>query len=264
MKIVTLLTDFGVRDGYVGVMKGVSWNICPDAHIADITHTISPQNVREGALVLALTYHYYPEDTVHVAVVDPGVGTHRRAIAARIGDYQFVAPDNGLLSPVLDQAENQGWPVKIVDLVHPQYWLQDISHVFHGRDIFSPVGAHLAAGVPLEQVGVPIDDPVRFKLPRPQIKTDCILGQVLLQDNYGNLSTNIPLADLEKLDPVRLRIHIAGQEIRGLLPSFGFGKAGDLVAVHGTFGTLVIAQVNGSAAERLGVGVDEPVEVLFN
>ena len=264
MKIVTLLTDFGVRDGYVGVMKGVIWNICSDIHIADITHTISPQNVREGALVLALTYHYYPKNTVHVAVVDPGVGTHRRAIAARIGDHRFVAPDNGLLSPVLDQAEKQGWPVEIVDLVRPQYWLQEISHVFHGRDIFSPVGAHLAAGVPLDQIGVPIHDPVRFKLPEPHLQPDRVLGEIVLLDNYGNLSTNIPLAVLEQHDPSRLRIRLAGQEIMGLFPSFGFGKPGDLVAVHGTFGTLIIARVNANAAKHLDVGVGEPVEVLFS
>ena len=264
MKIVTLLTDFGVRDGYVGVMKGVIWNICPEAHIADITHTISPQNVREGALVLALTYHYYPKNTVHVAVVDPGVGTHRRAIAARIGDYKFVAPDNGLLSPVLDQAEKNNWPVEIVNLVHPQYWLQEISHVFHGRDIFSPVGAHLADGVFLDQVGAPLNDPVRFTLPEPHIQPDRILGQVLLLDNYGNLSTNIPLTALKNQDPTQLRIRLAGQEIKGLFPTFGFGEPGDLVAVHGTFGTLIITRVNANAAKQLGVGVGEPVEVLFS
>lgn len=264
MKLITLLTDFGVRDGYVGVMKGVIWNICPGAHIADITHTISPQNVREGALVLSLTYPYYPKGTVHVAVVDPGVGTHRRAIAARVGGYYFVAPDNGLLSPVLDQAEKRGWPVEIINLTRPEYWLREISHVFHGRDIFSPVGAHLAAGVPLRQVGEPITDPLRFTLPEPKTRANGVLGQVILRDNYGNLSTNIPLTLLDQHDPARLRVRVAGQEIAGMNPSFGFGKPGDLVAVRSTFGTLLIARVNDNAAAHLGVGVGEPVEVLWD
>ena len=263
MKIITLLTDFGLQDGYVGVMKGVIWGICPDAHIADITHTIAPQNIRQGALALALTCPYYPTGSVHVAVVDPGVGTTRRPVAIRIGEHFFVGPDNGLFSPVLDEAERSGKPVTVVQLDQPEYWLKDISHVFHGRDIFSPVAAHLACGVPFEKVGTPIHDPVRFTLPEAKVTTNGIKGQVMLLDNYGNMYTNIPLAALASRDPSSLKILVAGQVIEGLLPSFGFGVPGHLVAVHGTYGTLTVAQVNGNAAALLASGVDTPVEVVF-
>jgi len=264
MKLITLLTDFGLRDGYVGVMKGVIWTICPDAHIADLTHTVEPQNIRQGALALALSFPYYPAGTVHVAVVDPGVGTARRPIAARIGEQYFVAPDNGLLSPVLDEAERQGLQVNIVHLNRPQYWLDDISHVFHGRDIFSPAAAHLARGVLLEALGDPITDPMRFSLPVAALIDGGMRGCILLVDNYGNLYSNIPLEALQAYDPAGLRIRIAGQEIKGLLPSFGYGQAGSLVAVHGTYGSLTVAVVNGSAAEFLGAGVDTPLEVDFS
>jgi len=263
MKLITLLTDFGLRDGYVGVMKGVIWTICPDAHIADLTHTVAPQNIRQGALALALSFPYYPAGSVHVAVVDPGVGTARRPIAARVGDHYFVAPDNGLLSPVFDEAERQGWPADIVHLNRPQYWLDDISHVFHGRDIFSPVAAHLARGIPLEALGDPITDPLRFTLPVAEAFDGGLRGAILLVDNYGNLYSNIPLKALEPYDPARLRIRIAGQEITGLVPSFGYGNEGDLVAVHGTYGSLTVAVVNGNAAKQLSAGVDTPLEVRF-
>ena len=264
MKLVALLTDFGVSDGYVGVMKGVIWNICPEAQIADITHTIPPQDVHQGAIALAFNNHYFPRGTVFVAVVDPGVGTHRRAIAARVAEYYFVAPDNGLLSPIFDQAEEGNWPVEIVDLDNPEYWLKNISHVFHGRDIFSPVGAHLAAGVPLEKLGKRIFDPIRFELPEANIGEAAIRGQVLLLDNYGNLSTNIPLSEIKKHDLRKIRVRVAGREVMGVFPSFGFGDPGDLVAVFGTFGTLMIARVNGNAAELLGAGVGEVVEIHFS
>ncbi|MBP8856607.1 MAG: SAM-dependent chlorinase/fluorinase [Anaerolineaceae bacterium] len=263
MKIITLLTDFGLQDGYVGVMKGVIWGICPDAHIADITHTIAPQNIRQGALALALTCPYYPPGSVHVAVVDPGVGTARRPVAMRVGAHFFVGPDNGLFSPVLDDAKRSGKSVIVVQLDQPEYWLKDISHVFHGRDIFSPVAAHLACGVPIDKVGTPIFDPVRFSLPEAVISPEGIQGQVMLLDNYGNMYTNIPLAALSQYDPTSLKIKVAGQLIQGLLPSFGFGVPGQLVAVHGTYGTLTVAQVNGNAAALLSAGVDTPVEVSF-
>ena len=167
LPILTLLTDFGLRDGYSGVLKGVIWSILPDAQVADLSHTISPQNIVEGALALARTAFFFPDGTVHVAVVDPGVGTRRRPIALRLGSHFFVGPDNGLFTLVLERAESEGWPVEAVQLDNPAYWLPEISRVFHGRDIFSPVAAHIAGGVPLEKVGSPIDDPVRLEIPRP-------------------------------------------------------------------------------------------------
>jgi S-adenosylmethionine hydrolase len=168
MNFITLLTDFGIRDGAVGLMKGVIWRIAPEAKIADLSHTIGPQNLQEAAVVLRFGAPYFPQDTIHIVVVDPGVGTNRRPIAARLGDYYFVGPDNGVFTPLLEMAEAKGGPIEIVHTDKPQYWLPEVSQVFHGRDIFSPIGAHLAAGVPLAELGTPIADPVLLALPQPQ------------------------------------------------------------------------------------------------
>ncbi|MBU4224345.1 MAG: SAM-dependent chlorinase/fluorinase, partial [Chloroflexi bacterium] len=168
MPIISLMTDFGLKDGNVGVMKGVIWGICPQAQIADLSHTIQPQNVPEAALILFRSAPYFPKDTIHVVVVDPGVGTARRPIAAQIGSQRYVCPDNGVLTMILERAEQEGWPVEIVHLDKPQYWLKEISHVFHGRDIFAPSAAHLAGGLPLRDLGTPIHDPVKLALPKPQ------------------------------------------------------------------------------------------------
>lgn len=256
---ITLLTDFGLRDGYSGVLKGVIWRILPDAQIADISHSIRPQDVREGALALARTAFFFPEGSVHVAVVDPGVGTQRRPIAMRLGSHSFVGPDNGLFSLVLEHAEQHGWPVEIVHLDQPSYWLPDISRVFHGRDIFSPVAAHLAAGVSIRQVGTPIHNPVRLALPQPQHTRGGWRGEVISVDYFGNLSSNLKREQLNPMGP--LTVTIAGHTIQGLARTFGDRPVGELIALYGTTDDLVVAVVNGSAAERLGVGIGEPLEV---
>ena len=153
MPVITLTTDFGEKDGFTGVLKGVIWGICPDAQIADITHSISPQNVLEGALALWRAAPFFPAGTVHIAVVDPGVGTNRRPMAARLGDYFYVGPDNGLFTPMIEDARNNNQVVEFVHLDKPKFWLKNVSHTFHGRDIFAPVGAHLANGIFNHQVG---------------------------------------------------------------------------------------------------------------
>jgi len=261
MKFISLLTDFGTRDGYVGVMKGVIYGIAPDAHIADITHAISPQNVMEGALALGRAAPYFPEGTVHVAVVDPGVGTTRHPIAARIGPYHYVGPDNGLFTVVLERAERRSEPIQIVQLDRRSYWLPEISSVFHGRDIFAPVGAHLANGVPLSELGTRVDDIIRLEMPEPQPTANGLRGQVISVDNFGNLATNIHRSDLAPAAFDRLVVTVQGVEIRGLVRTFGSRSAGDLVALFGTTSDLVIAVVNGSAAERLGAAAGSPVDV---
>lgn len=163
--IVTLLTDFGLQDHFVGVMKGVIAEIAPQTKVIDISHQIHPQNVIEGSRMLKEAVPYFPAGTVHVAVVDPGVGTHRRAVAAQIGSQFFVAPDNGLLSPLIERAKEKGEVLVIVALDQPKYWLPEPSRSFHGRDIFAPVGAHLANGVPLQKLGQTISDPVLINFP---------------------------------------------------------------------------------------------------
>ena len=259
MRFISLLTDFGLKDGYVGVMKGVIWGIAPQVQIADITHLIRPQNILEGALALGRAALYFPADTVHVAVVDPGVGTTRRPIAARLGEHFFVGPDNGLCTLLVAQARQSGGPVHFVHLDQPRYWLAEISNVFHGRDIFSPVAAHLVNGVPLEALGSLIDDPHLLRLPIPERTTQGLLGQVVVVDNFGNLSTNLTGADLTGMDKVMVRI--AGREIQGLVKTFGDRQPGELVALLGEADDLTISIVNGDAAGTLGVGAGELVEI---
>lgn len=261
MSVITLMTDFGIRDGNVGVMKGVIWGIAPAAQIADLSHQIGPQNVREAALILGRSAPYFPPDSVHVVVVDPGVGTTRRPIAARIGDQRFVGPDNGVLTDLLDRAAASGWPVKIVHLDKPKYWLEDISHVFHGRDIFSPVGAHLAAGAKLEQVGTPIDDPVRIDIPRPQKTEQGYLGQIIHIDHFGNIATNLSREHLMGVD--KLKVKLRDQTVEGLYETFGQLPPGSLMVLYGSTGRLIVSEVNGSAARALGAEVDDPVEVII-
>ncbi|MGB2909095.1 MAG: SAM-dependent chlorinase/fluorinase [Anaerolineales bacterium] len=166
MSTITLLTDFGLKDGNVGVMKGVIWGITPDVHIADLSHHISPQNVHEAALVLRRAAPYFPDGTVHVVVVDPGVGTERRPIAAQLGNHYFIGPDNGVVTMLLEHIEAEGFPISFIHLNKPQHWLPEVSSVFHGRDIFAPAAAHLAAGVTLTELGDPIDDPIRLSAAR--------------------------------------------------------------------------------------------------
>ena len=167
MTVISLTTDFGNLNGFVGTMKGVIWGIAPDAQIADISHEISPQDVRQGAIALWRAVPFFPSGSVHIAVIDSGVGTERRAIGARFGSQFFIAPDNGLLTPLLEDAEAAGESIQLVCLDQPQFWLKNVSHTFHGRDIFAPCGAHLAAGVPLSELGTPITEIVRTPLPKP-------------------------------------------------------------------------------------------------
>jgi len=259
MRFISLLTDFGLKDGYVGVMKGVIWGIAPQAQIADITHLIRPQNVLEGALALGRAAPYFPAGTVHLAVVDPGVGTERRPIAARLGEQAFVGPDNGLCTLLVDQARQAGAPVQFIHLTQPRYWLPEISNVFHGRDIFSPVAAHLVNSVPLEALGVLIDDPQLLDLPKAVRTERGWRGQVLWVDNFGNLSTNLTGEDLAGMETVVVRI--AGHEIHGLVKTFGERHMGELVAMFDSSDALSICIVNGDASAQLGVQAGQMVEI---
>jgi S-adenosylmethionine hydrolase len=185
MPTITITTDFGTKDGFVGTLKGVIWGICPTAQIADITHEVAPQNILEGAFALWRAYPFFPSGTTHIAVVDPGVGTHRRPIALRIHGQTFVGPDNGLFTPMLEDAENNGWPVEIVHLTNEKYFLLDVSRTFHGRDIFSPVAAHIANGVPLAELGPTVNDPVRIPLPKPEKTSSGWLAHITVVDVFG-------------------------------------------------------------------------------
>jgi S-adenosylmethionine hydrolase len=259
MTVITLTTDFGIRDGNVGVMKGVIWGIAPDANIADISHDIAPQNIHQAAFVLTRHVFYFPENTVHIVVVDPGVGTERRPIAAQIGLQRFVGPDNGVFTPIYRVAEKEGWPVKIIHTDNPKYWRGEISHVFHGRDIFAPIGAHLAAGVPLDKLGTPIHDPVRIPLPQPKRTETGVVGEVIYIDRFGNIFSNIRRGELADLSDVE--VSLCGMTIDGLVQTFGERTPGELIALYSSTSDLIIAEVNGNAGARIKAKIGDVVEV---
>jgi hypothetical protein len=261
MPIVTLLTDFGSKNGFSGVMKGVIWKIAPDAHIADITHEITPQNIMEGAIALWRAAPFFPAGTIHVAVVDPGVGTTRRPIAAQIGDQYYVGPDNGIFTPLMELAESKGQPVKVFHLDDPKYWLPEVSHTFHGRDIFAPVAAHLAAGALINKVGTRIKDPVRLVMPQPVRTENGWRGQVVLIDAFGNIATNLG-GDLIKNKP-NVMIHIGGESIQGLVKSYGERTPGEVIALVDSENFLEVAVVNGSGAQIVQAAIGDPVEIIY-
>jgi hypothetical protein len=255
-----LTTDFGLKDGFVGVLKGVIWGICPQAQIADITHSIAPQNVMEGALALWRAAPFFPAGSVHVAVVDPGVGTKRRPIAARLGNQFYVVPDNGLLTPLWQEAEKAGAAVEFVHLDQPQYWLSDVSHTFHGRDIFAPVAAHLANGVPLREVGTVITDPVRLAMLQPEPIPGGWRAHIRIVDVFGNLATDLPAEQVA--NPGAVTVRVLGREIDGIVPSYGHRQPGELVALVDSENYVEVAIVNGSAAQFLGAKVGDVVEIV--
>ena len=265
MTVITLMTDFGIKDGNVGVMKGVIWGICPNAQISDLSHMISAQNIREAAVIFARSVPYFPTGSVHVVVVDPGVGTQRHPMAAQIGDWFYVGPDNGTITGLLERAEQEGWQTKFVELTNREYWLPVISHVFHGRDIFSPVAAHLVNGVPLTDLGTFFNDPVRLELPKPKPTQDGWRGEVTHIDHFGNISTNLRVEHLGQAmkQKENITVRLNGQVIQGMVDTFGERSAGELIALLGSTGNLAIAVVNGSALNLLGTKVGDGVEVAI-
>ncbi len=262
MSIITITTDFGIKNEFVAVMKGVILGISPAVHIVDVTHAVAPQNILEGAFALWRAASFFSDQTIHLFVVDPGVGTSRRAIAARIGSQYFVGPDNGLLTPIIESAEQAGSEMEFIHLQNSKYFLPVVSRTFHGRDIFSPVAAHIANGVALAELGMPISDPVRLALPTP-IKTESgWTAHITVVDVFGNLTLDLPSSALQNRPAVLFRLHQA--EISGVVDSYGQRSPGDLVAVVDSEGFIEIAEVNGNAAKRLNVNVGDMVEVILS
>jgi S-adenosylmethionine hydrolase len=273
--LVTITTDFGTADGYVGTMKGVILGIAHDARLVDISHEIAPQNVRQAAYVLYTAYPFFPPHTVHLVVVDPGVGSVRRPIALRTPAGYFVGPDNGVFSYVIACE-----PVEtVVELADPYYRLPQVSHTFHGRDIFAPAAAHLAAGVPITALGPSVPDPVIFPPPRLEVAPGSITGEVLHADHFGNVITSIGqlvwTGDELSLEPafhkvgsrkqetgskgqVRFEakeaaVVVVGQEVAGIHHTYAEVERSQVLALVGSEGYLEIAVREGSAAERLGL-----------
>jgi S-adenosylmethionine hydrolase len=261
---ISIMTDFGIKDGNVGVMKGVIWGICPEAQIADVSHNVGPQNVPEAALILARSAPYFPHGTVHLVVVDPGVGTNRRPMAAQLGDWYYVGPDNGTITLLLERARAGSWRCEFVVLDRRQYWLPDVSHVFHGRDIFAPVAAHLANGVRLMQLGTPFSDPVQLPLPKPMQDRQAWYGEVIHIDHFGNIASNIRIEHLGQAlqEKEKILVRLGQTRIEGLVNTFGERAPGETVALLGSTGNLIISIVNGDAASSLGAHMGDRIEVL--
>jgi len=267
--IVTLTTDFGLADVYVGVLKGVIWSIYPQARIVDLTHQILPQAVLQGAFLLAEACPYFPYGTVHLAVVDPGVGTERAAIALETPHALFVAPDNGLLSCVWENlSAGERAASRLVELSERRYWRSPAvdfqpAPTFHGRDIFAPVAAHLAAGLPLEALGQPRESLVLLEGCRPlRLENGSILGQIVHIDRFGNCRTNIGADWVEELaGQGELKIVCGTCRLTGLVRTYAEGEPGRPLALIGSHGRLEIALREDSAAARLGLRIGDVVRV---
>lgn len=249
---VTLLTDFGTRDGYVAAMKGVLVDLVGRVRLDDAGHDVDQGDVRGGGWALARYWDRYPSGTVHLAVVDPGVGTERRPLAVEADGRFFVLPDNGLVSRVLEAARE--W--RAVAATEERYWGGDRSRTFHGRDVFAPVAAHLARGVDLSELGPSVGAPVLLEEPTPTRRGKAIEGEVVTVDRFGNLVTNISAEDV----PAGAAVTVAGERLV-LSETYASVDPGRLTALVNSFGRLEVAVRNGSASRRLGRGVGLPVEV---
>ncbi|HET7288835.1 MAG TPA: SAM-dependent chlorinase/fluorinase [Thermodesulfobacteriota bacterium] len=241
--IITLMTDFGLRDHYAGVMKGVILGINPDAVIVDITHEIRKYHIYEAAFKLRGCYNYFPKGTIHVAVVDPGVGGPRRPLAAEAGGYYFVGPDNGIFSPVLESVDKSA----VVEITRTEFMLENVSRTFHGRDIFAPAAAHLSNGVSILDLGRTLPQPVSIDVPTPSVKGDEIRGVVLYADSFGNLVTNVP----GNMVVPGMAVYAGQYRIGPVKATYGDVEKGNLLAIIGSSGLLEISVNQGSAREVL-------------
>ena len=263
MRVITLLTDFGAGSPYPAAMKAVILGIAPDVRLVDLTHEVAPQGVQEGAFVLWSVARDFPEGTIHCAVVDPGVGTERRGLILVSGGQLLVGPDNGLLDPA---ARALGEP-QAYAIANPNYLREKISHTFHGRDVFAPVAAHLARGVPPREIGEPLRDWVRlsvdFQGGRWDPRTHAFVGQIIYVDRFGNAITNIPTERfLERVQfdqPVELRVK--GNPVVKLRKSYGYSELGEVSLIPGSHELLEISVREGNAQQTLGLRVNDPVEL---
>ena len=266
MSVITLLTDFGSKDEYVGVMKGVILSINPSVAIVDISHHIEPQNVTQAAYMLAAAYPYFPAGTVYIVVVDPGVGSDRPIIAVETAKGVFIAPDNGALSAIMDREDIEA----VVRVENSRYFLSHVGHTFHGRDIFAPVGAHLAGGLEIHRLGpaAGVTDSVRLHLPKPRIVTpEALVGTVIAIDRFGNLTTCIDSAVLDRFSRDRslskLRVYIGRSKIVGLRTSYRSVPVGHPLAIVGSRGLLEIGVNRGSAEGVFEAKIGHAVTLAF-
>jgi S-adenosyl-L-methionine hydrolase (adenosine-forming) len=262
--VIALLTDFGGRDHYAGTMKGVILGICPDVTLVDISHDVPPHDVLAGALELAASYQYFPAGTIFLVVVDPGVGSARRGIAADAGDYKFVAPDNGVLSLVTDGHP----PKRVVELSERRYARPTVSRTFEGRDRFAPAAAWLAKGIDLGALGRSAGALHRLEVPKPAVESGSgnVLGEVLRVDRFGNLITNI---DRRTFDAIAvpggrtLEVHVGGHQVQRVVSTYADARADEICALFGSTDHLEIAANGASAATLLNLGRGAPVRIVI-
>ena len=260
--VITLTTDFGLADHFVGVMKGVILSINPEADFVDLSHEIAAHDILDGAFLIAQSYRYFPRDTIHLVVVDPGVGSNRRSILATTDHYKFVAPDNGVLSFLYDREKSY----EVRHLTNDQYFLKPVSYTFHGRDIFSPVAGWLSRGVEVDRFGERITDYVRLAMPAPLRSLEgTVTGAILKVDNFGNLITNLTPQDVPELfseKPPSFTIIINHQTITHLFTSYSAGKPSELFAILGSSGYLEVCTNQGSAATLLKASRGDEVKFV--
>lgn len=249
--IITLTTDYGTGDHLVGAMKGVILGILPTATIVDISHHVTPFDILDGALTIGSVYAYFPVRTVHVVVVDPGVGTQRRPLLVSSGQHYFVAPDNGVLSMVYERESS----VLVRHVTAEHHFRNPVSSTFHGRDVFAPVAAWLGKAYAPEAFGEEITDYTRFALPRVKPEGSALKGVVLRVDAFGNLMTNFTLEDLPPAPEVgaKIKLQVGGKQVENMVQMFAQGTPGEAVALIGSSGYLEIAVNKGNAARQLGV-----------
>ena len=257
--IITLLSDFGNQDPYVGAMKGVILSLNPDAILVDLTHEVPPQDIVAGAFLLGEAVPYFPPGTIHLAVVDPGVGTPRRALGAKARDKFWVGPDNGLF----DLAFQEVTDLEMVSLENTDYFRGAVSRTFQGRDIFAPVAAHLSLGTPLDALGPAVTDPVALPWPQASFTPEAVRGEIVYADGFGNLVTNIKGSNLLAWLGEKSHVIILGSlTLKGLVRAYGDVAAGEFLALVGSHGYLEIACSGGNAARRLGVGKGRSLSVV--
>ena len=252
--IITLTTDFGLNDHFVGTVKGVILGIVPEATIVDISHSVQAFDILDGALAIAQAYSYFPSGTIHMVVVDPGVGSARRPIIASSDRHHFVAPDNGVLSLIYAREER----MHVREITQDHYFHQPVANTFHARDIFAPVSAYLAKGVDSQKFGEEVEDFVRFNAPRPKLAGgNSFRGVVLKVDRFGNLVTNFTAQDVPAMFEAQVppfKIVVGKTEITALKNSYTEGGPGEMFAILGSMGYLEISTNRGSATQLSGVG----------
>jgi S-adenosyl-L-methionine hydrolase (adenosine-forming) len=261
MAIITLTSDFGLKDGNAALLKGMIWRIAPTVQITDISHLIQPQNIFEASLILFYTALYFPEETIHIIIVDPRGKLSNRPIAVKIKSHYFICHDNGVLTLLLNYAKESNWPVESFHLTNSQYWLPNSSFPLYGLEIFASVAAHLANGKNLQNLGLPINDIASIDVSSPQCFADKIIGEILYVDSFGNIITNI--LDNHINNYSHITIKLCGFEIFNVIHSFHERSSGEIVALLSNIHYLSIAMINGNAADKLCAKIGQSVEICI-